>query len=346
MNKMTVFIGLLLVVIACKKASEILPELPELFEGFAQPANFPAPVYNITKNPISKEQFELGKKLFYDARLSRNNTISCGSCHIPAAGFTHHGHDVSHGIDDQLGIRNSMPIMNVAWNKAFFWDGGVADLDLLAIVPIENPVEMDESVPNILKKLERDEQYRSLFEKAYGTSEITSIRFLKALSSFMLMATSSNAKYDKVMRKEGAHFTQEEEKGYALFRSKCANCHPEPLFTDGTFRSNGLTPSAVNDLGRYDITLNPLEKYKFKVPSLRNLRYTAPFMHDGRFLNLEGVLNHYSNEVVDNGTLDPLLKNSNDKLGIQLTVNERALLLAFLETLNDESFIQNKLLAE
>lgn len=162
----------------------------------------------------------------------------------------------------------------------------------------------------------------------------------------MLMATSSNAKYDKVMRKEGAHFTQEEEKGYALFRSKCANCHPEPLFTDGTFRSNGLTPSAVNDLGRYDITLNPLEKYKFKVPSLRNLRYTAPFMHDGRFLNLEGVLNHYSNEVVDNGTLDPLLKNSNDKLGIQLTVTERALLLAFLETLNDESFIQNKLLAE
>lgn len=345
-GKLVVFFGLLTFLIACRKTADALPDLHEFFLGFRQPSNFPDPIYAIERNPVSKEQFELGKKLFYEGRLSRNNTISCGSCHIQSSGFTHHGHDVSHGIDDRLGMRNAMPIMNLAWNKGFFWDGGVGDLDLSAIVAIESEVEMDETVPNILEKLRADAHYPTLFQEAYGSSEITSLQFLKALSAFMLMAVSSNSKYDKVMRQEGERFSPLEEHGHLVFKEKCASCHAEPLFTDGNYRNNGLVPSHVNDLGRYEITLNEGDWYKFKVPSLRNLKYTAPYMHDGRMLNLDGVLDHYANEVMEGPTLDPLLVDAEGARGIALSNEEREALLAFLETLNDEDFVRNTSLAE
>ena len=266
------YIFLLLVfVYACKK-SEDVQQQTETFLGFQSPKNFPAPVYNLANNPITKEGFELGRKLFYDVRLSRNNTISCGSCHIQSSAFTQHGHDVSHGIEDRLGTRNSPPIMNLAWSKAFMWGGGVFDLDLQPINPITAHEEMDESIANVLTKLQSSLTCKNQFKAAFGTDEINTARLMKALSQFMLMCISSNSKYDKVMRKEAnASFTSTELAGYEIFKEKCGSCHKEPLFSDGEFRNNGLARSAINDKGLYGATLISSDKYKFKVPSLRNL---------------------------------------------------------------------------
>ena len=334
-----------LFIMACKKDNPVKEQI-DTWLGFVQPVNFPIPEYKLSSNPVTKAGFELGRALFYEPRLSRNNTISCGSCHIQSSAFTQHGHDVSHGIDDRLGTRNSPPIMNLAWNKAFMWGGGIFDLDLQPIAPITTHEEMDENLENVLNKLRALPKYTGLFKSAFGTEEVNTARFMKALSQFMVMCISSNSKYDKVIRKEaGVTFTAEEQEGYTLFKEKCSSCHSEPLFTDGSFRNNGLGISPINDKGLYVSTLLETDKYKFKVPSLRNLQFTAPFMHDGRFLTLSGVLEHYNAEVQDTPNLDPLLKKET-KRGIALTDSDKLKLTAFLNTLNDTEFINNPLLSE
>lgn len=329
---------------ACKRNTEPVIR-------FQKPAHFPEPYYDFSQNPITTNGFLLGKKLFFDGILSRDGSISCGSCHIPSAAFTQHGHDLSHGIDDKLTLRNALPIMNLAWEKDFFWDGGVFHLDLFAIAPIEAENEMDEKMSNVLAKLRKHPEYPRLFEKAFGTPEINLDRFLKALSQFQLMAISANSKYDKYKRGE-ANLNEQELAGLQIFQQKCASCHKGELFTDNNFRNNGLPLRTIQlngvdtiDTGRYRITLNPQDRFKFKVPSLRNVEITRPYMHDGRFRNLEQVLDHYSFGVQDSPTLDPLLK-SNGRLGIPLTQDEKQKIIAFLKTLTDEEFIRNSLLQE
>ncbi|HNU87602.1 MAG TPA: cytochrome c peroxidase [Ferruginibacter sp.] len=329
---------------ACQK--EVTETAPAPFAGFQKPANFPEPAYHFNTNTVTKDGFELGRKLFYETMLSVNNTISCGSCHIQTSAFTHHGHTVSHGVFDRLGTRNSPPIMNLAWNTSFMWDGGIADLDLQSVAPITNHLEMDETMPNVLNKLRNSALYPALFQKAYGSAEITTTAFLKSLSQFMAMCVSSNSKYDSVMRNEGNKaFTADELAGRELVKQKCGNCHREPLFTDNSFRNNGLAISMVNDEGRYLVTQNNADKYRFKVPSLRNLAYTAPFMHDGRLLTLDAVLDHYTMQVQSTPNLDPLLQQ-NGTLGIPLTAGERTKIIAFLNTLNDRSFLFDKRFSE
>lgn len=325
---------------ACEK------EVFETFTGFQKPANFPEPAYHFNTNTVTKDGFELGRKLFYETMLSANNTISCGSCHIQTSAFTHHGHTVSHGIFDRMGIRNAPPIMNLAWNTSFMWDGGIADMDLQSVAPITNHLEMDETMPNVLNKLRNSSEYPALFKKAFGSDEITTAAFLKSLSQFMAMCVSSNSKYDSIMRNEGnKKFTNEEQAGYALVKQKCSSCHNEPLFTDNSFRNNGIAPSMVNDEGRYLITHNDADKYEFKVPSLRNLAYTAPYMHDGRFFTLDAVLEHYNSQVQPSPTLDPQLQQ-NGTTGIPLTTDEKNKIIAFLNTLNDRSFLFDKRFSE
>lgn len=344
MNKLKVILTLVAVLILASCKKEIIDKVAE-FAGFQKPANFPEPAYHFDTNPVTKEGFELGKKLFYEPRLSRNNTISCGSCHIQVSAFTHHGHDVSHGIDDRLGKRNAPPIMNLAWHTSFNHDGGVFDLDMQPIVPITTFEEMDETLENVLQKLKVHPDYPRLFAKAFGSEEITSARLLKALSQFMVMCISAQSKYDSVMRKETS-FTAEEMKGYELFKQKCASCHKEPLFTDLTFRNNGIGIGFNGDVGRYEITLDEADKYKFKVPSLRNLKYSAPYMHDGRFYTLDAVLDKYSTGMRYVQNIDPTLDKGNNIYGIGISDAERAYLKAFLNTLNDEHFIKNKSLSE
>ncbi|WP_126246117.1 cytochrome-c peroxidase [Chitinophaga rhizosphaerae] len=332
------------IVMACSKKWAEPPK--KAFEGFSRPANFPEATYRFANNAITEAKFELGRKLFYDPRFSRNNTISCGSCHIQSAGFTHHGHDVSHGIEDRLGTRNSQAIMNIAWGKSFFWDGGVTNLDLQPIVPINNPVEMDETIENVIKKLREQPQYPGLFKKAFGSEEIDTERIMKALSQFMVMLVSANSKYDKVMRNENnEQFTEAEARGYALFKTNCASCHKEPLFTDESYRDNGIGAGPNNDPGRFGVTQNEADRLKFKVPSLRNTLYTAPYMHDGRFLTLDAILEHYAENVRNTPNLDPALKQDGQP-GLPLTAENRADLLAFLKTLNDQQFVTDPRFAE
>jgi cytochrome c peroxidase len=312
---------------------------------FTVPSNFPTPIYDMQLNPITKEGFLLGKKLFYDGILSKDGSVACGTCHIQSSGFSQHGHDLSHGIADRLTLRNAPAIQNVAWKKFFQWDGGVFNLDLFAVNPITAHNEMDETIENVLSKLRKNSQYPGMFKSAFGTEDITTERFLKALSQFQLLFVSANSKYDKVKRNEGAQFTSEEQAGYTLFKNKCATCHSEPFFTDETFRNNGLSVKNINDKGRALITLNDKDVYSFIVPSLRNVMITAPYMHDGRFDNIDKVLEHYSSGMIDSPYLDSTFIQ-NQVIGIPLSVAEKNNLKAFLNTLTDSDFINRRMLSE
>lgn len=344
MKKTIVFSCLsgLLAIVSCKK--ETIHTLTK-FIGFEKPAHFPEPAYHFDTNPVTEAGFELGRRLFYEPRLSRNNTVSCGSCHIQSSAFTHHGHDVSHGIDDRLGRRNAPPIMNLAWHTSFNLDGGVFDLDLQPVVPITTHEEMDETMDNVAQKLSAHADYPALFKKAYGSEEITAAKLLKALSQFMVMCISSNAKYDSVSRGE-AVYSPLEQAGYLVFQSKCASCHKEPLFTDLSFRNNGIGIGFNNDSGRYAVTLNADDLYTFKVASLRNLKYTAPYMHDGRYYTLDAVLDRYVQAKPYVQNTDPVFDRGDGSYGIDLSPEERTQLKAFLNTLNDAAFVRNKLLSE
>ncbi|MGZ3931222.1 MAG: cytochrome-c peroxidase [Bacteroidia bacterium] len=303
---------------------------------FAQPKGWPKPHYDLSKNKITRNGFELGKLLFFDQILSRDSSTSCASCHVQFTGFTHIDHALSHGIDGLKGTRNSPVIFNMAWAPSFMWDGGVNHLDAQPIAPITNKVEMDNTLENVIKKLSTQHYYRIRFYKAFGDSNITTQKTMFALSQFVLMLESYNSKYDKVKRKEkGETFTDREKKGYELFLKNCNACHKEPLFTDYSFQNNGLKPDPqLNDFGRFKITKSPEDSLKFKVPSLRNIAVSFPYMHDGRFRDLKQVLNHYTNELYLSRTTSPLLSK-----GITLNDEEKECLIAFLNTLTDKEFL-------
>lgn len=310
------------------------------------PSNFPKPVYDFSKKALTKESFELGRKLFYDGLLSRTGDISCGSCHQQASAFIQADHDLSHGVDDQLGRRNSLPIFNALFKKTFFWDGGVPLLELVPVNPIENPVEMDEKLDNVIRKLNASQVYRNLFKKAFAVDTISSKELMQAFAHFMGAMISANSKYDKYVRKEGVQLSTDETMGMQLFQQKCSSCHATDLFTDGSYRNNGITNDFTDDKGREEITLSPLDRGKFKVPSLRNIEFTAPYMHDGSFESLEQVLEHYNTGVKDSPTLDTLLKQKNGRLGIALTKDEQKKIILFLKTLTDYEFLSDKKFAE
>lgn len=304
---------------------------------FYIPIGFPKPVYNISQNPITQDKVNLGKALFYDPILSKNNTISCNSCHSQHNAFAHSDHRLSHGINDIIGNRNAPSLFNLAWNKHFMVDGAVHHLDAQSLAPITNPIEMNESLENVIKKLQSSPIYPELFFKAYGDSIVTGSKTLKAMGQFMATLISANSKYDKVIRKE-VQFADSEKRGYELFKINCASCHPEPLFTNNEFANNGLQPDILlNDIGRGKITQKRNDNYLFKVPSLRNVEVSYPYMHDGRYDNLQMVLFHYTNNIYNSKTLSKELKKP-----IILTEENKGDLISFLKTLTDEEFLRNK----
>lgn len=309
------------------------------------PSYFPEMTFDPSDNPITKNGVELGRKLFYEGRLSRNNTISCGFCHIQENAFTHHGHTVSHGIDDRLGVRNAPPIQNMAFLKRYMWDGVIHNLNQQPIIPMTDVNEMDSSMPEAIAKLSKDEVYKKLFKQAYGDENITGERVLKALSQFMATLISADSKYDRF--KQGKeNFNFEESQGMVLFQQKCASCHSGELFTDESFRNTGMYYNTqFKDAGRHRVTLDQSDWMKFRVPSLRNVEYTSPYMHDGRFYTLEAVLNFYSDNVEDDPNLDPQLKQ-NDHIGIAMNTQEKQFIIAYLKTLSDKSFISDPKFAE
>lgn len=301
------------------------------------PGYFPKPHYNFERNTLTKEAISLGRILFYDPILSKDSTVSCASCHSPYNAFAHTDHDLSHGINDRIGRRNAPALFNLAWHKSFMWDGAINHLDMQALAPINHPDEMGESTENVIRKLQRKKIYPLLFYAAFGDSTVTGEYILKSLAQFQLTLVSKNSKYDKVKMGKST-FNEQEKKGYDLFQKNCNTCHAEPLFSNYGFAKNGLPiDTTLNDLGKWEITKNNADSLLFKIPSLRNLSYTYPYMHDGRFRRLRDVLKHY-NAVA--GQASNISSKFND---IQvLSRNEQTELITFLLTLNDSAFVFNK----
>lgn len=304
------------------------------FFSLEYPAYFPATVYDFSKNPLAEPKIELGRALFFDPILSKDSTISCASCHSPFNAFAHTDHDLSHGIHDSIGTRNAPALFNLAWQNSFMWDGAINHLDVQSLAPISHPAEMGESIENVVQKLQHKAIYPSLFQAAFGDSIVTGEFVLKALAQFQLTLVSSNAKYDLVKIGE-AVFTEQEQKGYEIFKKNCNSCHTEPLFSTYKFAHNGLPiDTTLNDFGKGAITKQAKDSLLFKIPSLRNLSYSYPYMHDGRFRKLRQVIQHYTSGV----ELRDMASNSFQNT-ISLSSNEKTDLIAFLLTLDDKSFV-------
>ncbi len=315
-------------------------EIPQLFAD-----NILAPIIP-TNNPQTVEGVALGRKLFYDPILSGDGTQSCASCHSPQNAFTD-SDQFSTGIDGLLGTRNSMPIFNMAWNydENFFWDGRAFSIENQAMQPVINPIEMHNTWPNAVQNLRASSEYPALFKAAFGSDQIMPPRVIQAIAQFERTLISANSKFDKYLTNQGT-LTPSELNGFSVFmdesKGDCFHCHGSdrnPLWTDNIFHNNGLDTS-FSDLGLGEITGDPADNGKFKSPSLRNLAFTAPYMHDGRFATLDEVINHYSEGLVNSPTIDPLMKNLATG-GAQLTAADKADLKAFLLSLSDTEFINN-----
>ncbi|MFK8161880.1 MAG: cytochrome-c peroxidase [Lewinella sp.] len=292
--------------------------------NLAYPDYFPTPTYDFQANPLSDSKIQLGRRLFYDEILSGDGTVSCASCHSPYSAFAHTDHDLSHGIDDQIGTRNAPALFNLAWSTSFHRDGAHHHLDLQALAPISHPAEMGSNINDVVARLQADSAYTAGFARAWRDTMVTGERVLKSLAQFQLTLVSAGSKYDQV-RAQKDTFSVQEAKGYTLFKAHCNSCHSEPLFTNQGFATNGLgVDTTLNDFGRVMITTLPADSLLFKVPSLRNLSFTYPYMHDGRFRKLRQVLEHYANRL-------------NNPL--PLASNDQADLIAFLLTLDDRAFV-------
>ena len=345
--------------------------LPEKFTPyqFQMGATFPVPDLP-RDNPLTVERVALGKKLFFDRQLSVNNAQSCADCHAPEKAFTD-GRRTARGAEGEFGTRNAMPLFNLAWKKDFFWDGRAKSLREQVLQPIQNPIEMHESLTNLVVKLAAigragsplpadgahgvsrptsAEKYPALFAAAFGSPEITAEKISLALENYLLTLTSFNAKFDRVLRGREA-FTPEEQRGFELFSTEydprrgqfgadCFHCHGGPLFQSQAFANNGAD-GAFKDIGREQVTGKASDRGKFAVPSLRNVELTAPYMHDGRFRTLEDVVRHYSTGIPRSATLDPNLAKHPDG-GVPLTAADQRALVAFLKTLTDAQFAAAK----
>jgi cytochrome c peroxidase len=303
---------------------------------FVVPAGFPSPTFNFNANPLTEESFQLGRKLFYDGRLSIDGGFPCSSCHEQRAGFTTFEHDRSHGYNHSHTLRNAPSLANMAWFPAFRQDGSGKTIEEVALAHITHPNEMAESMDQIVRKLQGDTAYSRLFTAAYGDNQINSDRILKALTQYVINLVSADSKYDRV-KKGTAAFTPEEQSGYAVFQAKCASCHSGELFTDFSYRNIGLeVDDELKDYGRMRVTLKKEDSLKFRVPSLRNVDVTSYYTHDGRYSVFRMMIEHYRTGVNVSATIDPLVKD-----GIALTNTDENNLVAFLRTLTDSAFINN-----
>lgn len=342
--RISIFFLLVLIGISCTKKSDDPQPPGEVYNptpyDLVIPQGFPDMIIP-EDNPMTEEGVALGRMLFYDPILSADNTQSCADCHAPEFAFSDNGKRFSTGIDGIEGTRNSMAVINIGWMPHLFWDGRALGVEDQALGPVPNPIEMHQPWPMAMNKLNVHEDYPDLFFKAFGTRSIDSTLVTKAIAQFERTMISSNSKWDRYLKGE-VQLTQAESKGFEIFfteKGDCFHCHTTILYTDNLFHNNGLD-SAFVDKGLFDATGLANDIGKFKSPTLRNLEFTAPYMHDGRFETLEEVIQFYSHEVKFSPTVDPLMKKVNQG-GIQLTDDEKESLLAFLKTLSDPSFNDN-----
>ncbi len=314
--------------------------IPQLFSDKIIPPVIP------TENPQTVEGVALGKKLFFDTILSNNGSQSCASCHAPQRAFSDNT-VTSVGIDGVFGSRNAMPLFNLAWNydAHFNWDGSALSLENQALEPVENPIELHSNWDEVVLRLQAHSEYPALFLQAFNTSTITKVEVTKAIAQFERTLISANSKFDNYSLGI-AELTPQELNGLDIYlredKGDCFHCHGSPnnpLWTDNKFHNNGLDAN-FTDLGLGTVTGNPNDNGKFRSPSLRNLIFTAPYMHDGRFATLDAVIEHYSEGLQNSTTIDPLMKKVAQG-GVQLLPEEKAALKAFLLTLSDPSFVTN-----
>jgi len=312
---------------------------------------FPEPDLPVD-NKLTVAGVQLGRMLFYEKMLSKDGSQACADCHKQEDAFS----DIrrfSIGVENLPGDRQAMPVMNLAWHKnGLFWDGRAPHVREQSLGPIQNPLEMNETLPNAAAKLRADKRYTDQFIRAFGDTSVTPLRMSLALEQFMFTMVSNNSKYDQYQRGE-ATLTDSEARGLKLFTeefdpfgseigAECFHCHGTFNFTDDEFRNNGLdTDAEMTDEGRKMVTNDPADRGKFKVPSLRNIALTPPYMHDGRFATLEEVVDHYDHGVKASATVDELLQYSLQPGGLQMTAQDKADLVAFLKTLTDETFRTN-----
>lgn len=303
-------------------------------------------------NILTVQGVELGRMLFYETMLSKDGSQSCASCHQQVDGFSDTT-KFSIGVEGLPGKRQAMPIFNMAWHSnEFFWDGRATLLRDQALKPIQDPLEMNETLENVIAKLSDSQLYKDQFARTFGSEEITEQKMALAMEQFMLSIISTDSKYDKYLAGE-VELTESEERGRMLFETEynpffpefsgadCAHCHGGTNFENDQYMNNGLdTDEMMTDIGREEVTLNPADKGKFKVPSLRNIAITPPYMHDGRFQTLEEVIDHYNEGIQASITADPTVLNTIDT-GLFLEEQDKQDLINFLKTLTDQRFVSN-----
>lgn len=353
-------IGLIgILIIACKEEERSLV-IDAVYDSTLYDFDFrplPPPTSLSQDNLPTVEGVKLGRMLFYDPILSKNGTQSCSSCHVQANGFSD-PRRFSVGINGDLGRRQSMPLFNLAWHlPGFFWDARVTLLRHQVLEPIQDPTEMDESLDNVLTKLKTSSMYANQFVRAFGTSDITEDHLAKALEQFLVTLVSASSKYDKWVLSE-EELTDSEFRGFQLFNTEynrfvpessgghCLHCHggvnlDQNHHGGGLFRNNGLdTDENMTDFGKEEGSGDPRDRGLFKVPSLRNVAVTAPYMHDGRFQTLEEVLDHYNEGLHPSSVIDPILELTRET-GLRLSDQEKEDIINFMHTLTDEQFINN-----
>jgi len=329
-----ILLGLTLLFSCSRDAS-----IPEV-DAKTIPDYFPEPVYQFTNNPKSQQKYELGRSLFYDPVLSVDSSISCASCHDQGHAFADHNVALSMGVNGVLGMRNSPVIFNVLWQKEFMADGGINHIEVMPLAPLIDPLEMNNnSMADIISRLNANQKYSVRFKDAFGKANVDDQQLFFALAQYMAEINSYQSKYDEV-RHGNAQFTVLEKQGYNLFKTNCAVCHQEPLFTDLSYRNNGIDSVIGSDKGRFRITQENQDIGKFKVSTLRNIDLTYPYMHDGRYRNLMDVLNHYT-QPKSSATRDPILEKP-----IVLDFNQKTAIVAFLKTLTDYELLVNPKLNE
>lgn len=292
-------------------------------------------------NPLTKEGIRLGRMLFYDRSLSDDKSMSCASCHLQSNSFND-ANQFSQGTNGAFGERNAMSIVNLAWATSMFWDGREPSLETQAHDPVTNMLEMRNNWKTVEERLQSDALYPDLFFKAFGTKTIDSILVTKAIAQFERTLTSFNSPFDGFFYGgDTTLLNSSQKRGYDLFfgDAECIHCHSGPLLTDNNFKNNGLN-AVFTDLGRGGYNGISTDNGKFKVPTLRNIAKSAPYMHDGRFSSLEQVVEFYNSGVVGSSpNLDPNMAAY--AIGLNLTSQDKADLVNFLKTFTDNEFLNN-----
>ena len=327
-----------------------LPENPLSYSELNYPEQFTSSSLQfilgntLVNNPITNEGATLGRVLFYDKMLSVNGEKSCASCHHQEFAFTDNVR-FSKGFEGGLTRRNSMSLSNTIFTRRFFWDGRTNNLQNQVLLPIEDDLEMGHDLEVLKEEMAKTEYYPGLFTDAFGNDTITNEKIADALGQFINSMTAYSSKYDAGLDIDFSNFTTEEKLGRELFFERqlnCNQCHSNAVLGGNTMINNGLEPNNT-DLGRAEVTGDEVDNYRFRVPTLRNIELTAPYMHDGRFATLEEVIEHYNSGLQAHPNLDERLTADLQVGGpprqMNLTDAEKAALVAFLKTLTDTELI-------